>query len=211
MEAERQLNIKRSLLDNYERELHLHADFIKFEDKDLRNNGFTSFKTDEIKEFCFGTTLYQYRIVFGREYQILVKNFDNEILDIKFKSYFGIKKYKSHELYVEIVNAIWDLYFTKQVYSFIKEFEAGESFYIGEVNINPEGVVIFVSRLLKQEKKLIPWEDVALRKYSSYVSIYSSKNPLDFNRGYSYKKDWNTLVLYNVIKNILDNKKINND
>lgn len=211
MEIELQLKIKRSLLDNYERELHLHPDFIKFEDKDLADNGFTSFKTNEIKEFCYGMTLYQYRIVFGREYEILIRNFDNEILKIKFKSYFGIKKNRTHELYVEIINAVWQMYFSKQVFSFIKEFEAGESFYIGDVNINPEGVIIVVSRLLKQEKKLILWEDVALRKYRSYISIYSRENALEFNRGYSYKKDWNTYVLYNVIQNILDNKKIKND
>jgi hypothetical protein len=211
LKEELQVKIKRSFLDNYERELHLHSDFIRFEDKDLINNGFTSFKTSEIKEFCYGMTLYHYRIVFGREYQILIKNFNDEILKIKFKSYFGIRKYKSHELYTEIINAVWDLYFAKQVFAFVKEFQAGESFYIGEVNINPEGLIILVSRLFKQEKKLIPWEDVGLRKYNSYISIYSKKNSLDFNRVYSYKRDWNTFVLYNVIKNILDNKKINND
>ncbi|WPO79115.1 hypothetical protein [Flavobacterium sp. KACC 22761] len=211
MGTELQLKIKRSLLDNYERDLHLHPDFIKFEDKDLANNGFTSFNADEIKEFCFGVTFYQYRFVFGREYEILIKNFNDEILKIKIKSYLGIKKHQTHQLYAKIINAVWDLYFAKQVDSFVKEFEAGESFTIGEVNINPEGVIISISKLLKQEKKLIPWSDVALRKYSSYISIYSKENALDFNRGYSFKKDWNTFVLYNVIKNILDNKKTNND
>ncbi|KAF2509216.1 hypothetical protein EYY60_12590 [Flavobacterium zhairuonense] len=87
MGTELQLKIKRSLLDNYERDLHLHPDFIKFEDKDLAKNGSTSFKTDEIKEFCFGVTFYQYRFVFGREYEILIKNFNDEILKIKIKSY----------------------------------------------------------------------------------------------------------------------------
>ncbi|MEN2413858.1 hypothetical protein [Flavobacterium mesophilum] len=209
METEIKLKIKRSLFDNYERELHLHPDFIKFEDKYLASNGFTSFNADEIKEFCYGVTFYQYHFVFGREYEILIKNFNDEILKIKIKSYLGIKKHKTHELYVKIINAIWNLYFAKQVASFVKEFEAGESINIGEVNINPEGVIISVSKLLKQEKKLIPWEDVALRKYISYVSIYSKENAMDFNRGYSFKKDWNTFVVYNVIKNILDNKKLN--
>ncbi len=211
MKTELKLKIKRSFLDNYKRELHLHPDFIRFEDKDLVNNGFTSFKTDDIKEFCYGITLYQYRIVFGREYQIQIKNFEDKILKIKFTSYFGIKKFKVHELYSEIIGSIWDLYFKEKTLSFIEDFKSGKSFYIGDVNVNPEGVIITVSKLLKQEKKIIVWNDVGIRKYTTYVSVYSKENPLDFNRGYSYQKDWNTFVLYNVINTIIANKNIKND
>lgn len=198
-------------MDNYKRELHLHPDFIKFEDKDLVNSGFTSFRTNEIKEFCYGITLYQHYIVFGREYQVLIRNFNDEILKIKFTSYFGIKKSNVHELYAEIINSIWDLYFKEKTTEFIKDFEKGESFYIGDVIINPEGVIITVSKILKQEKKLILWNDVGIRKYTTYISIYSKENPSDFNRGYSYQKDWNTFVLYSVINTIIVNKNIKND
>ena len=113
-----------------------------------------------------------------------------------------------HELYATIINSLWDLYFKNHVIEFVKEFEAGETFSIGEVNINPEGVIISVTKLFKQEKKLIAWEDVRLKKYATYISIYSNENPMEFNRGYSYKEDWNTFVLYNVIKNILASKNI---
>ncbi|MBZ4033201.1 hypothetical protein K6T82_00360 [Flavobacterium sp. 17A] len=211
MKTEQRLTIKRSFLDNYKRELHLHSDFIKFEDKDLVNDGFTSFKANEIKEFSYGMTLYQHYFVFGREYQILIRNFDGKTLKIKFTSYFGIKKNKVHELYSEIINSVWDLYFKEKTMAFIRDFEKGESFYIGDVVVNPEGVIIEVSKLLKQEKKLILWNDVGIRKFTTYISIYSIENPLDFNRGYSYKEDWNTFVLYNVIKNIIANKNIKND
>ena len=95
--------------------------------------------------------------------------------------------------------------------SFIEDFKSGKSFYIGDVNVNPEGVIITVSKLLKQEKKIIVWNDVGIRKYTTYVSVYSKENPLDFNRGYSYQKDWNTFVLYNVINTIIANKNIKND
>lgn len=132
-------------------------------------------------------------------------------MKINFKSYFGIKKHEYHELYAEIINTLWNLYFKQKVIAFIEDFKGGKSFYIGDVDFNSEGVVISISKLLKQEKKLILWDDVGIRKYTTYVSIYSLENPLDFNRGYSYKEDWNTFVLWEVMKNILDNKKINND
>ncbi|MGO4770087.1 hypothetical protein ACEN2I_00355 [Flavobacterium sp. W22_SRS_FK3] len=206
MIEELQVKIKRSFLDNYERDLHLHPDFIKFDDKDLINNGFTSFKTSEIKEFRYGVTLYQYDIVFGREFQLYIRNFDNQILKINFKSYFGIKKNEYHELYAKIINTLWNLYFKQKVLVFLKDFEEGKSFDIGDVNVNSEGVVISISKLLKQEEKLVIWNDVGIRKYATYISIYSLENSLDFNRGYSYKEDWNTFVLYEVIKNVINMK-----
>jgi hypothetical protein len=211
LKTELKVKIQRSFLDNYKRDLHLHPDFISFEEKDSVRNGTTSFKINEIKEFRYGITLYQYDIVFGREFQLYVRNFDNEILKINFKSYFGIKKYAYHELYAEIINTLWDLYFKQKVIAFIKDFEEGKTFYIGDVKVDSEGVIISISKLLKQEEKLILWNDVGIRKYTTYISIYSLENPSDFNRGYSYKEDWNTFVLWEVMKNILDNKKITND
>ncbi|MDQ1167148.1 MULTISPECIES: hypothetical protein [unclassified Flavobacterium] len=211
MKTELKIKIQRSFLDNYKRDLHLHPDFISFENKDLVGSGITSFKTDEIKEFRYGVTLYQYDIVFGRDFQIFIKNFNDEVLKINFKSYFGIKKSEYTKIYAEIINTVWDLYFKQKVILFIKAFEVGESFTIGDVDINSDGVLITISKLLKQEKKLINWKDIGIRKYTTYVSIYSRENPLDFNRGYSYKEDWNTFVLYEVIRNILENKNINND
>ncbi|QSW87805.1 hypothetical protein J0383_16185 [Flavobacterium endoglycinae] len=208
MSSELKVKIKRSFLD-YKRNLHLHPDFIKFEDKDLANDDSTFFKVNEIKEFRYGITFYQYKFVFGREYQLFIKNSNNKILKINFNTYLGIKKHECHELYSNILNSLWDLYFKDKTLSFIEKFQSGESFLIGDVNITQEGVIIEVSKLFKQEKKLILWHDIAVRKYNTYISIYSKENSLDFNRGYSYKNDWNTFVLYNVINNIIENKNTN--
>ncbi|MCI9846300.1 hypothetical protein [Flavobacterium pectinovorum] len=211
MKGELKVIIKRSFFDNYQRPLHLHSEFIQFEDKDLASNGSSSFKASEIKDFRCGINWFHYCFVFGREYQFYIRNYNNEVLKIKFNSYFGIKKEQKHKLYVEIINSLWVLYFSKQAADFLKKFETGESFYIGKTVINPEGVIIAVSKLIIQEKVLIPWEDLRFRKYNSYFSIYSKEDPGTINRGYSYKDDWNTFVLYDVIKMILSKKNINND
>ena len=147
MATELKVKIKRSFLDNYKRPLHIHPEFIQFEDNDLLNNSFTSFKASEIKDFRFGISWYKYYFVFGREYQFYIRNYKNEILKINFKTYFGYKKKEFHELYVSIIDSLWNLYFTQQVNDFLKEFEAGESFYIGDVVVNPEGIIILVSKL----------------------------------------------------------------
>lgn len=206
--TELKVKIRRSFLDNYKRPLHLHPEFIQFEDKDLVNDTFTTFKAADIKDFRYGIRWYRYYFVFGREYQLYLRNYDNKVLKIKFITYFGRKKKEYNKLYETIIDSLWDLYFRPQVNEFLKEFDAGESFYIGEVNINPEGVIITVSGLLKLEKKLIPWQEVRIKNYFTYFSIYSATNPTDINRGYFYKEDWNTSVLYSVIRTILSNKNL---
>ncbi|OXA77547.1 hypothetical protein SAMN05444397_102576 [Flavobacterium aquidurense] len=211
MESELKVKIKRSFLDNYHRPLHLHPEFIQFEDKDLINNGFTTFKSSEIKDFRCGVNWFQYYFVFGREYEFHIRNLSDEVLKIKFNSYFGIKKREQHKLYTSIIDSLWNLYFNNQVNDFLKEFETGESFYIGDVVVNPKGIIIKVSKLTKLEKIQIPWDDLRFKLYRTYFSVYSKNNPTQINRGYSYKEDWNTFVLHNVIKIILSNKKINND
>lgn len=209
MEAkELKVKIRRSFFDNHKRPLHLHPEFIKFEDKDLVNNSTTIFKSSEIKDFRYGIRWYKYYFVFGREYQFYIRNFNDEILKIRFVTYFGRKKKELNTLYKSILDSLWDLYFSNQVDEFLKDFEKGESIQIGEVNINPEGVIITVSGIVKQQKKLIPWYDVRTHSYITYFSIYSFDNPRETHRGYLYKEDWNTYVLYSVVRTILRNKNI---
>lgn len=202
------VKIRRSFFDNHDRALHIHPEFIKFEDKDLANNSFTTFSSSDIKEFRYGIHWYRYHFVFGREYQFYIRNFNNEVLKIRFVTYFGRKKKEFNLLYENILNSLWNLYFRNQAEAFLSEFERGESFQIGEVNINPEGIIIIVSGIRKQEKKLIAWHDVRTHSYITYFSIYSFENPREIHRGYLYKEDWNTYVLYSVVRTILQNKNI---
>ncbi|WP_269237153.1 hypothetical protein [Flavobacterium flavigenum] len=211
MKTEFKVKIQRSFFDNYKRDLHLHPEFIRFEDKDLKNEGFIFFKNSEIKDFRFGVNWFKFYFVFGREYQFYIRNHNDEVLKIHFNSYFGVKKRERLALYVSIMDSLWDLYFNNQVNDFMKEFDEGKAFSIGDVTINSEGVIFCVSKLIKQEKKQIAWQDLRYRSFRTYFSIYSKENPRDINRGYSYKEDWNTFVLNNVIKNILSNKNIDND
>jgi hypothetical protein len=65
-----------------------------------------------------------------------------------------------------------------------------------------------VNGIIKEEPKTIPWEEVRTRDYRNYFAIYSIENPTNINRGYNYKDDWNTGVLYSVVRTILNTKKI---
>lgn len=206
MSQEFKTKYKRSLLDSNLSELHLHPDFIQLKNKGLITTNRTTFRADHIKDFRYGLRWYRYYFIFGREYQIYVRSHKNEVIKINFSTYFGRKKKEYNQLYSKLIDSLWGLYFRESVTDYLNEFYSGESFHIGEVNINPEGIIIRVSKLSKLEKQLISWDNVRTKEYHTYFSIYSAENPRDIHRGYLYKEDWNTAVLYSVVKTILRDK-----
>jgi len=66
-----------------------------------------------------------------------------------------------------------------------------------------ENIELHISGIFNQKKVVIPWEKIRTKAYYSYFSIYSFDNPSEINRGYSYKDDWNTNVLYSVTRTLL--------
>ncbi|MDD5151222.1 MAG: hypothetical protein PHC28_12235, partial [Flavobacterium sp.] len=65
---------------------------------------------------------------------------------------------------------------------------------------------IKVSGFASEEEKLILWNDLDAKDYHTYFTIFSKSNTININRGYSYMNDWNTDLLYNVIRTFLNNK-----
>jgi hypothetical protein len=208
---QKQFVIRRGITDNYPRQLILDENFLKFENKDLRNNEFTTFQKNEIAEYSFGVKWMRYKFVFGREYVISIRNYDNQVLKINFKTYFGRKKKEYHQLCNAIIDRLWDCYFDEMTSNFIRRQEAGEEFKIGEVVFNPKGLTINSHASLRQKSVLIPWEKVATKSYATYFAIYSIDDAINVNRGFSYLNDWNTIVLYSAIETILKRKKARNN
>jgi hypothetical protein len=203
--------IQRGITDNYPRKLIMNVNELKFESKDLRNDSFVAFQKNKIAEYNFGVKLMRYKFVFGREYVISIRNYDNQIIKINFKTYFGKKKDEYHKLCNNILSSLWDLYFAEITTNYINKYKVGEDFKIGKVDFKKDGLCIMSNSSFKPKSEFIPWEKVRTKKYTSYVAIYCKDNAANVNCGYSYLNDWNTVVLLNVIKNILSDKKIEND
>ncbi len=55
---------------------------------------------------------------------------------------------------------------------------------------------------------MIPWEKVRTQNYYTYFAIYSEDDARHTNTVHSYKEDWNTNVLYSVLRTILKAKNI---
>ena len=65
-----------------------------------------------------------------------------------------------------------------------------------------------VDNLFKQKEIKILWNDIRTKNYQTYFSIYSITNPKDLNKAFSYLDDWNTGIIYSVLRTILRDKNI---
>jgi hypothetical protein len=204
---EKKFIIKRSFSDGHQRELIINKNFIKFENKDT-TNPFTIFQGYEITDYRFGIRWIRFELTYGREYQIFVRNKNNETIKISFKSYFGRKKNILHRLYINILDELWTAFFSEKVDKYLEKFEKGVEFSIGDVLFNKDYIELHISGIVSQKRIRISWKNVRSRNYFTYFSIYSNENPAEINRGYSYKEDWNTNVLYSVTRTILETKGI---
>ncbi|WP_264564122.1 hypothetical protein [Flavobacterium sp. N3904] len=200
--------IRRGLTDNYPRKLKISKEFIQFEDSNLYTIPSTLFKKEDIIEYKFGIHWMQYKFVFGREYLIFLRNKENKILKINFKTYFGNKKKEYHIQFNEILDLLWDFHFKDITNKFIEKHKNGQDFSIGDVGFTKDFITINVSSVLNEIEKSIPWDKVRTRNYHTYFAIYSEDDARNINRGFSYLKDWNTSVLYSVLRTLLRDKGI---
>ena len=201
-----EFEIKRNLLNNSKSRLVLNERYLKFENKYLVANTFTAFDAEEIFAFRYGINWIEYILNFGREYIIEVQNKNGKILRINFSSYFGIKLQEKHVVYAKAVNGLWDYYFEKIILNFLNEFREGKTINIGTVKIENSGITIHLDNGLYRKAKFIEWQNVETKNYRTYYSIFSKENPSQLHRGYSYKEDWNTSVLYSVVEQILNER-----
>ncbi len=201
-------SIKRGLLDNRERKLIINPECIKFENKDSKSDTYTQFNKESIVEYRYGIKWIEgIYFTIGREYQIFIRNSENNILKINFKSFYGFQKKEYHNKFADIVNSIWNYFFSEISESYLTKFQNNENFGIGNVVFTKNHLTINVNGIIKEEPKTIPWEKVGTRDYQTYFAIYSTDNPTDIYRGYNYLTDWNTDILYSVVRTIINTKK----
>lgn len=198
--------IKRSFFDNSNRELIINSEYIKFEDKDHKNNSFSIFKKEEITDYRYGIRwINGFKFIIGREYQIFIKNNNNDIIKINFSTYYGRKINEYHKKYVKITEHLWDNFFKDIAISYIEKLKNGESFTIGKIEFSNEGI-LFSNGILKKSISKIDWQDLETKNYQTYFAIFSKNNPANINCCLYYKDDWNTAIIYSIIRTYLKEK-----
>ena len=104
------------------------------------------------------------------------------------------------------MSVLWKFYFDDITDKYLNRFYKGEAITIGRVIITQDAITIIASGVLKDDKKTISWEHLATKDYRTYFAIYSSIDAAKTNATFSYLKDWNTAVLFSVIRTILRDK-----
>lgn len=203
----KQLNfeIGNRFLRNFKRTFTLDEDYLEFKNNVVIKES-TRFKATDIVAYRYGINWISYILNFGREYIIEVQDRTGKILKVSLSSYFGINlKNKTHD-HAKMVDSLWDFYFEKIIVEHLNQFKAGNSIIIGEVKIENTGIFIRLDNGFSRKETFIEWHLVETKRYRTYYSIFSSANPSQINRGYSFKNDWNTAVLYSVVEQILQDK-----
>jgi hypothetical protein len=196
-----QLNIKSSIFDRA-RQLTIDKDFIEFDDKDLISAPPAKFLKNDIIGLRHGVKwINGYQFIIGRIYCIDVRNKADEIIKIRFKSIYGIRKKELAEKYSKIINALYDNFIDNITRDYLKQFTDEKEFYIAGIRFNQTGIAF------DEKSDIILWKDVGTKPYQSYYSIYSISNPNKYKLT-EYLTEWNTWVLYSVSRQILKDKEL---
>ncbi len=186
--------------------LIINPDYIQFEENDF-SNSVIRFDKNDISEHRYGIKwISGYKFTIGRTYMIFIRSASGKDLKINLKSLYGIRKKENHKLFNDILKALWDFYFGRVTGVNYYKFCKGEDVVIENVKLTRDAVIVNNGGMIKQNKTIIPWTDLAIKEYRTYIAIYSSTDASKMNSTFSYLNDWNTSVLYTIIKKILDEK-----
>jgi hypothetical protein len=199
-----QLFIKSSILDR-ERQLTIEENFIQFDNKDLISDSPTRLSKSEITGFRHGIkSIYGYQFAIGKIYCIDLLTTDNQVLKIRAKTLYGIRKHQLNEKYRTIVNAVYDNFIDDISRNLLAKFAAGTDFEIAGILFTQIGLT------LHPNSEIVRWEDVGTKSYSSYYAIFSKLNRNHY-KAVEYLNDWNTGVLYSASKKILMDKGLEHE
>lgn len=185
-----------------QRRLILTADYLEWENGDLKGREFTRLGKSDIVDFKHGIDwIVWYKFTVGRQYSITFRDTNNKELKIRFDSYFGLRKKENYQKYSNIIDGIWKPYQSHIVDSYVDRFFNGEEVEIQGIKLNRQGIE------LRGRNGLVPWDKVATKEYHSYFAIYHRDDSKNHSR-VSYN-EYGTETLWSSIRAILHEKNTN--
>jgi hypothetical protein len=198
--------LKRGLRDRKPRQLIITDDSISFEDKTFTKDRFTTFEKSEITAYKFGVRWIRLHLIFGREYVLYIQNRKNDVLKINFKTYFRYKIKQRHELFNDILEALYTYHFNAIIANYVSLYTAKTQFSIGNVIFSEHGITIQSNASLKVRDIFIAWDKIRTKNYYTYFAIYSADDPRNINSAHNYLEDWNSGLLYSIVGSIVKHR-----
>lgn len=153
----------------------------------------------EFDAFRFGVKWIRgYRTIFGRVNCIDIRSSTNVIIKIRLTSLYKIHLKPLNKKYREIVNTILKFYASEIIGHYLKLFNNKLGFTIITVDFSKLNIKI-------DDEHIIEWNDIDLKSFTRYIVISKKSDP-NFYKGFDYWEDWNTVILYNVLRLILESK-----
>ncbi|WP_294220894.1 hypothetical protein [uncultured Chryseobacterium sp.] len=196
----KEFTIVRGLFDTRKRALIIDEERIRFENKDLKNDLFTVIDKKDITGIRYGIHFINgYHFTIGREYLIFIRLSSGNELRISFKLFYGRKLKEKHQLYAEIVDALWDCFFNDILDQYDRKLENSEVLTIAGIEIAGDRIKFNRSEIL--------FKELELKRYYHYFMVFSKKNP-HLNKMLYYLKDQDAVILLNILNNIIKNERL---
>jgi len=189
------------------RRLIINEQFLFFERNAIAVNPEQAFGKQDITGYNYELQWIRFELPFGRRYVIRVKNADNKVLSIKITRYFKIGTDTAHKEFNEILSAIRSCFFDYVIDRYLEQHNTHQDFNVETINFTKDGITLPTEFKLAQPV-FLPWEDIRTKNYYSYFTIYSASDPGNKYFTFSYANDWNTDMVYSVLRTILRNKNI---
>jgi hypothetical protein len=140
-----------------------------------------------------------YKFVFGRQYIIETRDFNNKIFEIKLNSIYGIKRKAYYEAWSQIYQLLWKYFFDSTLNYYSELYKINQVFEVAGVNFDTDGISW-------DKKNKLLWNEIAISNYRTYFMIYN-KNNIKQTKSCSFANDWNASILQVIIKGIVNQQK----
>lgn len=190
----------RSSIFDRPRKLTIHPDYLEFDDKDAASNTPTRFLKEEMEGLRYGTRFIRgYSFYIGRIFCVDIRSKDGQIIKLRLKSLYRIRRQQLAEKYSTITNAIYKYYFHDIIRHYVALLDDNQSFEMLGASIDAEGVLF--------DKKVgrVSWDFLGTKRYWRYYTLFSETNPNEY-KAYEFLEHWNAGVLYGVIESVLKMK-----
>ncbi|KFF01135.1 hypothetical protein IX39_11130 [Chryseobacterium formosense] len=196
----KEFTIIRGLFDTRKRQLIIDENFLKFENKDHNQDLFTVIPKEEIAGIRYGVHFIKgLEFYIGREYQIFIRTKAGKELKIFFKLFYKRKLEEKHQLFCDIVDALWAYYFNDILNIYIDQFNNNQNFSLAGI--------LFKNNCIQFDKKEILYSDLAVKNYHHYLVLCSTKDQYT-NKMMNYLKDKDAVILNEILNCIIKNEQL---
>ena len=140
--------------------------------------------------------IHGYKFTFGRQYIVYIQDYNNKTFTIKLGSFYGLRRDVYHDLWLNILEQLWQYYFVNTLNYYVELHHIRQVFEIAGVKFHPHGISWGNSTSLF-------WNEIALSSYNNYFMIYRTENPKQ-HKSCSFANDWNAIILQSLLKRIVE-------